>query len=89
MSEVNRLIREKELKREQALRGELTTHTIWHGGCIRCTSQEENGMDFCFHCQYFDADWSKPDLSKKEKRRKTKVMKHTFGQPKRENPFDE
>lgn len=37
---------------------------IFHGGCVGCTQQSERGVDFCHNCQYFDADWSKKDLSK-------------------------
>lgn len=38
---------------------------IFHGGCIGCTQQWYNGVDFCFDCCYFNADWKKPDLSNK------------------------
>lgn len=38
---------------------------IFHGGCHGCTRQliEKEGLDFCIRCQYFDADWSLPDLN--------------------------
>ena len=40
---------------------------IYHGGCISCVSQSENGIGRCVGCKYFTADWSKPDLSIKTK----------------------
>ena len=36
---------------------------IFHGGCLRCKSQEKHGIRRCLGCQYFEADWDKPDLS--------------------------
>jgi hypothetical protein len=38
---------------------------IFHGGCLQCKSQEKHGINRCLGCQYFEADWSKPDLSTK------------------------
>ncbi len=40
---------------------------LFHGGCHGCTQQEihTEGADFCIGCQYFQADWSKPDLNNK------------------------
>lgn len=35
----------------------------FHGGCLICTMQNKYGIGFCTGCQFFDADWSKPDLS--------------------------
>jgi hypothetical protein len=35
---------------------------IFHGGCIGCISQEINGVERCTGCQYFNAEWNKPDL---------------------------
>jgi hypothetical protein len=35
----------------------------YHGGCLRCYSQDINGLEVCRGCQYYDTDWSKPDLS--------------------------
>lgn len=37
----------------------------FHGGCSGCTQQELHGTDYCYDCQYFEADWSKPDLNNK------------------------
>ena len=37
---------------------------IFHGGCLGCKSQEQNGIGRCKGCKYFIADWSLPDLSK-------------------------
>lgn len=39
----------------------------FHGGCLGCVSQEQHGLRRCTGCQYFDADWSLPDLSIKNK----------------------
>jgi len=39
---------------------------IFHGGCIDCLTQKTYGVYNCYNCQYFDADWSKPDLSSKK-----------------------
>lgn len=36
---------------------------IFHGGCLGCKSQQSHGIDRCKGCQYFKADWKKPDLS--------------------------
>jgi len=41
---------------------------IFHGGCQNCLQQQIHGDDyeqFCHRCQYYTADWSKPDLSLK------------------------
>jgi len=35
----------------------------FHGGCFGCTQQILHGTVFCYDCQYFDADWNKPDLN--------------------------
>jgi hypothetical protein len=35
----------------------------YHGGCLGCYSQDLNGLEVCKGCQYYDTDWSKPDLS--------------------------
>lgn len=40
---------------------------LFHGGCHECTLQEERGTDDCRKCQYFDADWSLPNLNNKDK----------------------
>jgi len=36
---------------------------LFHGGCNGCTQQLKRGVDYCYGCQYFEADWSKPNLS--------------------------
>lgn len=36
---------------------------IFHGGCHGCISQDQFPIERCAGCQYFDADWSLPDLS--------------------------
>jgi hypothetical protein len=36
---------------------------MFHGGCHGCTQQTKHGIDFCYDCQYFEADWDKPDLN--------------------------
>jgi len=40
---------------------------IFHGGCLSCTTPSKVGIGNCKGCQYFDADWSKPDLSDERK----------------------
>lgn len=35
----------------------------FHGGCAGCTQQKLHGTEFCAGCQFFDSDWSKPDLN--------------------------
>ena len=35
---------------------------IFHGGCHGCYTQSVAGVDECRNCQYFDADWSLPNL---------------------------
>lgn len=42
---------------------------IFHGGCHGCTQQDLNGVEFCKGCQYFDAEWEKPNLSNEPPRR--------------------
>ena len=39
---------------------------IFHGGCLGCLTQHKRGVDECRNCQYFDADWSLPDLSERK-----------------------
>lgn len=39
---------------------------IFHGGCLNCVSQEITGVGRCLGCQYFRADWNKPDLNVKQ-----------------------
>lgn len=39
---------------------------LFHGGCHGCTQQkgQPNGVYFCKdRCQYFEADWSKPNMN--------------------------
>ena len=36
---------------------------VFHGGCLSCKSQQWHGIDRCIGCQYFKADWNKPDLN--------------------------
>jgi len=35
---------------------------VFHGGCVRCSSQAIHGIERCKGCQYHQPDWSKPDL---------------------------
>jgi hypothetical protein len=44
----------------------LGDKTVFHGGCLQCKSQDKHGIRRCLGCQYFDADWNKPDLSIKK-----------------------
>ena len=39
-------------------------NVVFHGGCLGCVSQKEHGIQRCTGCQYFRANWDKPDLSK-------------------------
>lgn len=36
---------------------------IFHGGCLSCVSQSFESVKRCLGCQFFDADWKKPNLS--------------------------
>jgi hypothetical protein len=38
---------------------------LFHGGCHDCTQQDKHGLNFCFDCSYFNADWNKPSLNNK------------------------
>ena len=49
---------------------------IFHGGCVPCSSQEEQGVDRCVGCQFFDANWNLPDLSINRERDKMNVYKN-------------
>lgn len=40
-----------------------TKQIIFHGGCHGCTRQETKGVNGCYDCCYFDANWNKPDLN--------------------------
>lgn len=41
----------------------LTTTELFHGGCIRCKSQDIHGISRCKGCLYFKFNHSLPDLS--------------------------
>ena len=38
---------------------------LFHGGCHGCTQQieQQEGPFFCRKCQYFDANWTLPNLN--------------------------
>lgn len=36
---------------------------IFHGGCHGCTQQLIHSIEFCRNCQYFNGDWSLPNLN--------------------------
>ena len=38
---------------------------IFHGGCHGCLRQDRIGVDSCYDCKYFEAEWNKPDLSER------------------------
>lgn len=48
---------------------------IFHGGCNGCTRQDSHGVDGCFDCQFFDADWNKPDLNNRPPDREERLRK--------------
>lgn len=48
---------------EELIEINQNNQTIFHGGCIGCTQQQINGVEFCKGCQYYQADWNLPDLS--------------------------
>ena len=50
----------------------------FHGGCEYCISQEQYGLVRCVGCQYFDANWSKPDLSINPTRKSEEQLKHNL-----------
>jgi hypothetical protein len=35
----------------------------FHGGCDGCRVQIKKGIDNCVNCQYFDSDWTLPNLN--------------------------
>jgi len=43
-------------------RPSLKIKKIFHGGCLVCNTPHEKGIIVCLNCQYFNADWSKPNL---------------------------
>lgn len=43
-------------------------HLIMHGGCLSCDTPLNQGIGVCLGCQYFDADWAKPDLSPRKRK---------------------
>lgn len=51
----------KHLPKTLFIRGE-NPNIIFHGGCLGCISQRQHGIDRCKGCQFFKADWSKPDI---------------------------
>ena len=39
-------------------------YVAFHAGCNGCTQQSDTGgYDICTKCQYFDPDWTKPNLN--------------------------
>ena len=51
----------KHLPNITLIRG-INPNIIFHGGCLGCLSQRKHGIERCEGCQYFKADWSKPNL---------------------------
>lgn len=47
--------------------------TLFHGGCHGCTMQEIKGIGGCVGCQYFEGDWSLPNLNDEYSREKKKL----------------
>ncbi len=39
---------------------------VFHGGCLRCVTPTEQGIGTCIGCQYFNANWDKPNLFKED-----------------------
>lgn len=35
---------------------------VFHGGCLRCRSQQIHGIERCKGCRYFKAEWDKENL---------------------------
>jgi len=46
---------------------------IFHGGCHGCIMQEKEGLGYCVGCQFFDGEWSKPNLNDKHIREHKKM----------------
>ena len=60
----------------------MSGQIIFHGGCIGCRTQKKKGVDNCRLCQYFDADWSLPDLSDRPKSKADEIrdqIKEKYG----------
>ena len=51
----------KHLPDTLVIRGK-NPNIIFHGGCLGCISQRNHGIDRCKGCQYFKANWYKPNL---------------------------
>jgi len=54
-------IYKKHLPNTMVIRGN-NPNIIFHGGCLGCISQRNNGIDRCKGCQYFKGNWRKPNL---------------------------
>ena len=46
---------------------------IFHGGCVDCTMQDKKGIGYCVGCQYFNCDWSLPNLNNKDRKEKKRI----------------
>ncbi len=51
----------KHLPNTLVARGD-NPNIIFHGGCLSCISQRNNGIERCKGCTYFRFDHSKPNL---------------------------
>ena len=45
----------------------------FHGGCTGCTMQQKKGLGYCVGCQFFEGDWSLPDLNDSHKEREEQM----------------
>ena len=59
----HKLLYEKHMPTWNISRGEHDGKIIFHGGCLRCNSQQLSGIQRCKRCLYFKFDQSKPDIS--------------------------
>jgi|WetSurMetagenome_2_1015567.scaffolds.fasta_scaffold194749_2 hypothetical protein len=54
---------EKHLPNHIVFSGRTGDKLVFHGGCLRCNSQEVYGINRCKGCSYFKFNHSLPDLS--------------------------
>lgn len=53
----------------------VKTKMVFHGGCLSCDSQAIKKLSRCKGCQYFRADWSKPDLKLNGEEYKKEILR--------------
>jgi hypothetical protein len=62
-SEETRMLNEREYAKQHKSE---KVHYLFHAGCSNCVTPLHYGIGNCLGCQYFDCDWSKPELRIKD-----------------------